>query len=71
MTPFKIAPSALADLEEIWTYNSTEIGDVVLADRIADDIFKAIRRISRFPELGYLRMDLAKDLCDFGKCGGI
>jgi plasmid stabilization system protein ParE len=67
MIPFLIAPRALAELEDIWTYFAEVVGDPALADRINEDIFRAIRSLSRTPHMGHFRTDLAPKPARFWK----
>lgn len=59
MIPFEIAPKANLDLDSIWTYYALELGDANLGEKLNEEIFKAIRKLARMPELGHYRTDLA------------
>jgi toxin ParE1/3/4 len=61
MSGFILAPVAKSDIAAIWTYYAVEAGDVDLADRMRDEIFRGIRAIGRTPGIGHLRRDLANE----------
>ena len=61
MSKFILAPSAKADIAEIWDYYAAEAGDPKLADRMRDEIFDGIRYIAGFPKRGHFRPDLADE----------
>jgi plasmid stabilization system protein ParE len=58
---FILAPEASADLLEIWNYYAVDLLNVQAADRIRDEIFEAMKRLSASPGLGHLRRDLARE----------
>ena len=65
MSGFVVAPEAKDDLVTIWDYYALEVGDLDLADRMRDEIFRGIRKIARNPGLGHLRRDLADEPLKF------
>jgi plasmid stabilization system protein ParE len=59
MISFEISPPAKADLDSIRTYYSVELDNLELSERILTELHNAFRRISRTPEIGHFRTDLA------------
>ncbi len=53
MSAFALHPEAFEDIEEIRAYIASDSADS--ADRVVDEIFDAIRRLTRFPEQGFRR----------------
>jgi antitoxin ParD1/3/4 len=56
MSGFVLHPEAYADLEEIWEYIAADSLDA--ADRISEEIYKAIHSLVDFPYTGHSRPDL-------------
>jgi plasmid stabilization system protein ParE len=56
MSGFVLHPEAYRDLDEIWEYIATDNLDA--ADRVLDEIFRAIRSLVAFPQQGHSRPDL-------------
>jgi plasmid stabilization system protein ParE len=53
---YELTPSALADLEDIWTFIAADKPSA--ADRVELSILAACRRLSRVPKLGKVRPEL-------------
>ena len=51
----RIAPSAEADLDEIWYYVAVQSGSIEIADRLIDSITDRFFMISRYPQIGRSR----------------
>ena len=56
MSSFVLHPEAFSDLEEIWQYIAADSLDA--ADRVLEEIYKAIGALVRFPHQGHSRSDL-------------
>jgi plasmid stabilization system protein ParE len=56
MNGFVLHPDALNDLTEIWEYIAADSPSA--ANRVLDEIEKAIRALVPFPQLGHTRADL-------------
>jgi plasmid stabilization system protein ParE len=56
MSKFVLHPEAFSDLDEIWEYIAADSLDA--ADRVLEEIHKAIGAIVRFPHQGHSRPDL-------------
>lgn len=56
MSGFVFHPDAVADLEEIWEFIADD--DVTAADRVLEEIYKAIHTLVAFPQMGHSRSDL-------------
>jgi len=56
MTGFVLHPEAYADLDEIWEFIAADNLDA--ADRVRDEIYRAIRSLVSFPHQGHIRPDL-------------
>jgi plasmid stabilization system protein ParE len=65
MSDVLIAPAARSDLQEIWNYYATDLGNPDAADRIRDKLFAAFRKLSQTPGLGHFRSDLARESLRF------
>jgi antitoxin ParD1/3/4 len=57
MSGFVLHPAAYEDLNEIWEYIATDSLDA--ADRVREEIYKAIQSLVPFPRVGYSRPDLS------------
>jgi toxin ParE1/3/4 len=57
MPRYRISPKARADLDEIWRYLAKESG-IDRAERILEEIHRAITRLSAMPRMGHHRDDL-------------
>ena len=57
MKKFVLTPLAAGDLNQIWDYLAEE--SVEAADRVLDDVEKALRQLAGHPGIGHLREDLA------------
>jgi plasmid stabilization system protein ParE len=56
MSPFRLHPDVVSDLEEIWDYIAEDNPDA--ADRAVADIFESLQTLVRFPHQGFQRPDL-------------
>ena len=56
MRGFALHPRAFADLEEIWEYIAADSLDS--ADGVLEEIYKTIRSLGPFPQVGHIRSDL-------------
>ena len=56
MTGYRFHPEAETDLNEIWDYIAAE--NVDAADRVSDEIEKALENLVPFPNTGHRRTDL-------------
>ena len=56
MIGFVLHPEALKDLEDIWDYIASSGVDA--ADRIVEEVYRAILQLSAFPYQGHVRLDL-------------
>jgi toxin ParE1/3/4 len=56
MSGFVLHPEALQDLEEIWEFIAAD--NVAAADRVLEEIYKAIRALIPLPNAGHKRPDL-------------
>jgi toxin ParE1/3/4 len=61
----RLAPQALADLDNIWSYIVKESGNVVAADNIIDAIVERFQLLGLFPYMGRARGDLRPGLRSF------
>ena len=52
MTPIKLSPEAVKDLQEIQSYIANELCSQQAADRTVSKILSRIRSLSSFPEMG-------------------
>jgi len=50
--PYLIAPAAISDIDEIWSYILDESGSQEIADRLTDTIYSRILLLASFPYLG-------------------
>src|SRR5262249_5482959 len=57
MSPYVLAPLAREDLREIWDRIAED--DFDTADRVLEEIRKAISRLATHPLIGHVRRDLA------------
>jgi len=53
----RLAPAAVQDLEEIWSYVVTESGSLEIADRLIDSITDRFLLLARHPYAGRSRDD--------------
>jgi plasmid stabilization system protein ParE len=56
MSAFVLHPEAYADLDEIWEYIADDNLDA--ADRVLDELYRAIQSLVAFPHQGHKRVDL-------------
>jgi plasmid stabilization system protein ParE len=56
MNEYAFHPEAFADLDELWEYIAKH--NVDAADRVVDDIFRALRTLVASPHIGHWRPDL-------------
>ncbi len=56
MSGYVLHPEAYKDLEEVWEYIAESSLDA--ADRVRDEVFKAIRSLVPLPNQGHRRPDL-------------
>lgn len=56
MSPYRLHPDALGDLEEIWDYIADDNPDA--ADRVVADIFESLETLATFPHQGFRRPEL-------------
>ena len=56
MSGFVLHPEAYTDLDEIWEYIAADNLDA--ADRVIEEIYRAIKSIVSFPRRGYRRDEL-------------
>ncbi|MBI3696956.1 MAG: type II toxin-antitoxin system RelE/ParE family toxin [Acidobacteria bacterium] len=56
---FILAPAARQDLIEIWEFIAQESVDA--ADRVREDIYDAIIKLTRMPRMGHLREHLMEE----------
>ena len=56
MNGYSFHPQALADLDEIWEFLSTD--NIDAAGRVIEEILAAIRAVVPFPDAGHRRPDL-------------
>ena len=62
----RIAPTAEADLDEIWLYLARETGNLVFATEIVESITDKFGQIAKFPFMGRSRkVDLGSDKRSF------
>ena len=59
MKRFKLSSDAAQDIEEIWEHIARD--DIEAADRVAESILDAARRLGANPRIGHKREDLAED----------
>ena len=52
MTKVRYSPQALKDLNEIWEYIETDLGNQDAAQHVVDEILDATERLSQFAECG-------------------
>jgi len=57
MSGFVLHPDAFKDLDEIWDFIAAD--NLGAADRVLEEIYKAIRALVEFPDLGHRRSDLS------------
>lgn len=62
---YRLAPQALADLDNIWDYIAEESGNTVTADGVIDVIIKRFHLLNRYPRMGRARDDLRPGLRSF------
>jgi toxin ParE1/3/4 len=60
VSAYYLTPQAAAGIESIWDYIAEDSG-VSRADKVVDDIFEAIERLSNMPGMGHRRDDLADE----------
>jgi plasmid stabilization system protein ParE len=58
MKRFILHPAAERDLDEIWEYIATD--NIAAADRLVEEIFFTIRRLTAHPGAGHRRSDLTR-----------
>ena len=58
MSQFGLHPEAYADVDEIWEYIAADNLDA--ADRVIQEVYKAIHSLASFPYQGHERPDLTK-----------
>lgn len=56
MSEFVLHPQAYADIDEIWEYIAADSLDA--ADRIREELYRAIQSLVPFPYVGHIRPDL-------------
>jgi len=56
MSGFRLHPEAYVDLDEIWEFIAQDNPDA--ADRVREDIYRAIQALVPFPHQGHTRTDL-------------
>jgi toxin ParE1/3/4 len=56
---YRLAPQALADLDNIWDYIAEESGHTVAADGVVDAIIKRFHLLNQYPRMGRARDDFA------------
>jgi toxin ParE1/3/4 len=56
MKPFRLAPEARADIEEIWAYVAED--NIEAATRVRQAFLDACRLLAQHPRLGHRREDL-------------
>lgn len=61
MSAFIIAPDARDDLDAIWDYYGLELQNPDAADHVLDDLFAAMRLLTKSPGIGHFRSDLSKE----------
>jgi toxin ParE1/3/4 len=54
----RLAPQALADLDNIWDHIFKESGNLVAADKLIDAIAERFHLLSEYPRIGRARDDL-------------
>ena len=59
MKRFILTPRAQQDLNHIWDYIAGD--NIEAADRVLDDLARAIRKLAKNPGLGHRRDDLADE----------
>jgi antitoxin ParD1/3/4 len=69
MSSYLLTPSAENDLFELWAYIATD--NISAADRLEDDIFQAIARLVKRPDIGHFRRDLTDQNLRFFNVRGI
>jgi len=62
---YRLAPQALADLDNIWDYIAEESGNTVAADGVIDAIIKRFYLLNQYPRMGRARDDLRPGLRSF------
>lgn len=60
MSAYYLTPKAAEGIESIWDYIAGDSG-VRRADKVVDDIFKAIESLAEMPGMGHGREDLADE----------
>ncbi|HET7273939.1 MAG TPA: type II toxin-antitoxin system RelE/ParE family toxin [Longimicrobiaceae bacterium] len=60
MSAYHLTPKASEGIESIWDYIA-EDSDIHRADKVVDDIFKAIENLAQMPGMGHVREDLADE----------
>src|SRR5690242_9767088 len=56
MSGFVLHPEVLRDLEEIWDYIA--LSSIDAADKVLDEVYRAISELTVFPYTGHVRLDL-------------
>ncbi|MBM3745644.1 MAG: type II toxin-antitoxin system RelE/ParE family toxin [Acidobacteria bacterium] len=56
MSAFILSPAAAQDLNELWEFIAADSVDA--ADRVCEEIYRAIQRLADMPEIGHSRADL-------------
>jgi toxin ParE1/3/4 len=64
MSRYKVAPGALADLDEIWFYIAQKTNPVV-AERVLDSIIHAFPLLAANPKMGRHRPNLGEAMRSF------
>jgi len=57
MKEFVLHPEAYRDIEEIWEYIAAD--SLAAADRVVEEFYRTIRKLSPFTNQGHLRPDLS------------
>jgi toxin ParE1/3/4 len=61
----RLAPQALVDLDDIWSYIYKESSNAVAADNVVDAIVERFHLLSQYPRIGRVRDDLRPGLRSF------
>lgn len=60
MSSYYLTPKAAEGIDSIWEYIAKESG-VSRADKVVDEIFRAIENLAHMPGMGHRREDLADE----------
>jgi len=63
MSPFRLHPHAVSELDEIWSYIAAD--SITSANRVIDELESACARLSKFPLAGHARPDITSDRLRF------